>query len=52
MLIDSEGDKKGIVDTKSALAIAQQNNLDLVWSIFSSSINLSDSFSFPLFHKL
>ena len=30
MLIDSEGEKRGIVDIKSALAIAQQNNLDLV----------------------
>jgi len=30
MLIDSEGEKRGIVDIKSALAMAQQNNLDLV----------------------
>ena len=30
MLIDSRGEKKGIVDIRSALDIAQQNNLDLV----------------------
>ena len=30
MLIDSKGEKKGIVDIRSALDIAQQNNLDLV----------------------
>ena len=30
MLIDSKGEKRGIVDIRSALDIAQQNNLDLV----------------------
>ena len=30
MLIDSRGEKKGIVDIRSALDIAQQNDLDLV----------------------
>ena len=30
MLIDSKGEKRGIVDIRSALDIAQQNDLDLV----------------------
>ena len=30
LLIDHEGNKRGIMDKNSALAIAQQNNLDLV----------------------
>ena len=30
MLIDSKGEKRGIVDIRSALAIAQEDDLDLV----------------------